>query len=416
MTERGRTMRIFTRTAGALALVSTFALGPTALAQATDTIDGTVINGTEQAPAAGVDVSLQLFAAQGDLGLLEGTTDAKGRFSFDGLPPGVAGYQVIAAYGGTEYRGIAQAYTPGVPTDAALTVYEPTTDPGDVTFVDYIVWVDQTENGFAVQHDLRLANTGATAYVGQGGGVITIELPPGATNPQFLGTFLEYPGEVREDVYVSNAPIVPGEGTATLRFEASSLSNLSVPLAFPTTSFQLYVPKGLDVSSDRLRLEGTITDQGRTYSVYSAQNLAPETTIDAALTPAPDEGSQSTALQILLGVAALVAAGVIATWLVRRRRASKVPARSSKGAKAGAAARPASHEPRGKVAIADPSGNGHGGAAPDEDVELIIDEIAALDLSFENGLLDERRYKRLRVAAKDRLLRAQEARPGGRVR
>jgi hypothetical protein len=415
MTEGGHIMRNFARAGGAFALVATFALGPTALAQTTGTIDGTVVNGTEQAPAADIDVSVQLFASQGDLGLLEGTTDAKGRFSFDALPPGVAGYQVIANYGGAEYRGIAQAYTPGVPTNATLTVFEPTIDPGDVTYTDYIVWVDQTEGAFAVQHDLRFANAGTTAYIGQGGEVVTIELPPGATNPQFLGTFLETPGEISGDTYVSSAPIVPGESTATLRFEAPSLPNLSVPLAFPATSFQLYVPQGIDVRSDLLSLEGTITDQGRTYGVYSAQNLAPETVIDAALTQAPADGSQGTAIRILLGVAALVAAGVIVAWFLRRRRASKALAKSPRGAKA-AADRPMPREARAEAGAADPAGNGHAVAALDEDAELIIDEIAALDLSFDKGLLDERTYKRLRVAAKDRLLRVQRTRAEGRVR
>ena len=41
---------------------------------------------------------------------------------------------------------------------------------------------------------------------------------------------------------------------------------------------------------------------------------------------------------------------------------------------------------------------------------VTVEEIAALDLSFERGLLDERIYKRLRVSAKDRLLRAEGAR------
>ena len=61
---------------------------------------------------------------------------------------------------------------------------------------------------------------------------------------------------------------------------------------------------------------------------------------------------------------------------------------------------------------APPPGNGQV-AEPIEDPDLIIEEIAALDLSFERGLLDERAYKRLRVAAKDRLLRAEGARARG---
>jgi hypothetical protein len=47
-----------------------------------------------------------------------------------------------------------------------------------------------------------------------------------------------------------------------------------------------------------------------------------------------------------------------------------------------------------------------------EDPDLIIEEIAALDLSFERGLIEERTYRRLRVAAKDRLLAAERARAG----
>ena len=402
-------MRKFIRAASAVALVALFALGPTASAQTTPTIDGSVVNGTKQAPAANVDVSLQLFAAQGDLGVVDGTTDADGRFSFGDLPTGVAGYQVMATYGGAQYRGVAQSYTPGAPTDALLTVYEPTTDPGDVTYTEYIVWVDQTDNGYAVQHDLRFANGGSKGYVGTDGEVVTVDLPAGATNPQYLGTFLEYPGQLRGNTYVSDAPIVPGETTATLRFEAPSISSLSVPLAFPTSSFQLYVPQGIDVRSDLLRLDGTIADQGQTYSVYSAQNLAPDTQIDATFTPAPSGGAESTAVRTVLGVAALLAAGVILVWFVRRRRAMKAPAKPARKT----APQPQQRE---KVSATAPSGNGHGPAPADEDVDLIIDEIAALDLSFENGLLDERKYKRLRVAAKDRLLRAQGARTSERVR
>jgi hypothetical protein len=62
--------------------------------------------------------------------------------------------------------------------------------------------------------------------------------------------------------------------------------------------------------------------------------------------------------------------------------------------------------------------NGHRAVTPrlaeplpdDEEVQLLIDEIATLDLSFERNLIDERTYRRLRVAAKDRLLLAEEAR------
>ena len=416
MTKRTRTD--LGRTLAAVLFVATFAMSPLALAQTADAITGKVVNGTKDRPAAGVEVTLQLFSQQGDLGTLTDTTDPRGRFAFQDLPEAVAGYQIVASYEGAEYHTVAQAFTPGQTREETVTVYEPTSDPGAVTLTDYIVWVDRIETGVAVQHDMNWSNAGNTAYVGDGDGdnVVTVDLPLDATNLQFLGTFLEVPGEIRGDTYVSTAPIVPGSTTATLRYEAPPLSEMTLPLAFETTSFQLFVPLDVEVTSQQLRLSGTITDSDLVYNVYAAQEIAAGTEITATLSQAPAGGSTNLAIWILLGAFALVVIVVLAVWLVGRRRAPKARARGR--AKARPSAKPA--RPKANVEAtaraAEPSTNGHGSAGSEEDVDLIVDEIAALDLSFEKGLLDERTYKRLRVAAKDRLLEAERTRTGGRTR
>jgi hypothetical protein len=414
MTKRTRTG--LGRTLAAVLVVATLATSPLALAQTAETITGKVVNGTKDRPAAGVEVTLQLFSQQGDLGTVTDTTDERGRFAFEDLPEAVAGYQVIASYQGADFHTVAQAFTPGQTREETVTVFEPTSDPGAVTLTDYVVWVDRIDTGVAVQHDMNWNNAGTTAYDGDGDGVITVDLPPDATNLQFLGTFLEVPGEIRGDTFVSTAPIVPGSTTATLRYEAPPLSEMTLPLAFETTSFQLFVPEDVEVTSQQLRFSGTITDQGLTYSVYAAQDIAAGTEIDAVLSQAPAGGSTNLAIWILLGAFALLGIVVLVVWLVGRRRASKARARGR--AKARPSAKPA--RPKADVEAtaraAEPSTNGHGSTGSDEDVDLIVDEIAALDLSYEKGLLDERRYKRLRVAAKDRLLEAERMRTGGRVR
>jgi hypothetical protein len=409
--------------AASVLLLLALAAGPAALAQTEGAIAGTLMNGTEDAPLADAEVSVQLFSVEADLGTLTTTTDARGRFTFDELPDGVAGYQLSAEYEGAVYRGIATGFTAGSTTADTLTVWEPTTDPEAVTLADYIVWVDREGEGVAVQHDFAWDNGTDAAYVGDEDGVVTVPLPQGATGLQFLGTFLENPGEVIGDAYVSDAPIAPGQTTATIRYNAPPLSQMTLELPFATTSVQLFVPQDVQVTATALRMAGTITDNGLTYQVYAAEDLAAGTTIDVQMSEAEGGGSgSSSATTILLIALAILIVGGIVVWLVGRRRSARA-GRSAMARSAArpmrAKARPAERSANGRAAqpAARAEGNGKAPEAFVEDPDLIVEEIAALDLSFERGLLDERTYKRLRVAAKDRLLRAEGARSkGGRAR
>lgn len=422
-----RASRVLRLALPALVTAAALAAGPSAAAQTPGAIEGTVTNGTTDAPAEGLEVALQLFSTDADLGTTSTTTDARGRFAFDELPEDVAGYQLSVRYEGAVYRSVAAAFTAGQTVEQALTVWEPTTDPADVVLTDYIVWIDREGSGVGVQHDFAWTNGGDTAYVGGeegGSGVISVPLPTGAANLQYLGTFLENPGDVVGQAYVSDAPIVPGDSTGTVRYSAPPVSSLTLSTPFPTTSVQLFVPQDVSVSATALRRAGTVQDQvdGQTvtYQVYAAQDVAAGTTIQVSMSQAAGEsGTSNSALWILLGVAALaLIAGVVAVAIRRSRRRTRRPA-------ARAAARPA----RTKAPAVPPKGNGQrasrvatpraDGRKPEpsgEDADLIVEEIAALDLSFERGLLDERTYKRLRVAAKDRLLRAEGAATGGRPR
>lgn len=411
-------------------LVATAALaaGPSAVAQTPGSIEGRVVNGTTDAPAAEVEVTLQLFSADADLGTTSATTDARGRFAFDELAADVAGYQLSVRYEGAVYRSAAAAFTTGQTVEQTLTVWEPTTDPADVVLTDYIVWIDRDGSGVGVQHDFAWSNGGDTAYVGEGAGddgVVSVPLPTGATNLQYLGTFLENPGEVVGQTYVSGAPIVPGDSTATVRFSAPPLSSMTLTTPFPTTSVQLFVPQDVSVSATALRRAGTVQDevdgQTVTYQVYAAQDVAAGTTIEVSMSQgAGESGTTNTALWILLGVAGVALVGGLAAVAIRRsrRRSRRPTARSAaRPAKAKAHAVPPKANGQRTTKVAAPRGNGRTAEPSGEDADLIVEEIAALDLSFERGLLDERTYKRLRVAAKDRLLRAEGAHAtGGRSR
>lgn len=423
-----RASRVLRLALPTLVAAAALAAGPSAVAQTPGSIEGSVVNGTTDAPVAEVEVTLQLFSADADLGTTSATTDARGRFAFDDLAADVAGYQLSVRYEGTVYRSAAAAFTAGQTVEQTLTVWEPTTDPADVVLTDYIVWIDREDSGVGVQHDFAWANGGDTAYVGEGAGddgVVSVPLPTGATNLQYLGTFLENPGEVVGQTYVSDAPIVPGDSTATVRFSSPPLSSMTLTTPFPTTSVQLFVPQDVSVSATALRRAGTVQDEvdGRTvtYQVYAAQDVAAGTTIEVSMSQnAVESGTTNTALWILLAVAGVaLVGGLVAVAIRRSRRRSRRPtARSAaRPAKAKAHAVPPKANGQRTTKAAAPRGNGRTAEPSGEDADLIVEEIAALDLSFERGLLDERTYKRLRVAAKDRLLRAKGAgATGGRSR
>ncbi|HET9723551.1 MAG TPA: carboxypeptidase-like regulatory domain-containing protein [Actinomycetota bacterium] len=424
-----RASRVLRLAVPALLAAAALAAGPSAAAQTPGSIEGRVVNGTKDAPAADVEVSVQLFSADADLGTTTTTSDAKGRFAFAELPSDVAGYQLSATYEGAVYRSVAAAFTPGQTVEQTLTVWEPTTDATDVVLTDYIVWIDREGTGVGVQHDFAWTNGGDSAYVGDGGGgsgdgdgVVSVPLPQGATNLQYLGTFLENPGDVVGGTYVSDAPIVPGDSTATIRYNSPPLSSLTLTTPFPTTSVQLFVPQDVSVTATALRRAGTVQDvvdgQTVTYQVYAAQDVAAGTTIEVSMTQeAQEPRSSNPAMWILLGVAGLALIGGLVAVAIRRSRSRRSGRSSSRSAARPARAKAHAVPPKGngqrERRPATRGGNGRRSEPPGEDADLIVEEIAALDLSFERGLLDERTYKRLRVAAKDRLLRAEGARTGG---
>jgi hypothetical protein len=266
-------------------------------------------------------------------------------------------------------------------------------------------------------------NGGDEAYAGGEEGTVTVPMPMGASNIQFLGIFLEQQGEVVDGAYVSTAPIVPGETTATIRYVTEGIPALTLPVTFDVQAFSLFVPMGLQPQGDQLRLLGTQTDQGVTYQTYTIDSMTPGDQIEIVFTETAAVGAESSdsTTYLMIGVAALalIAAGF---FFIRSRR-NRRPA-SSTGPKKARPAQP-QNQPKAKPVsqVAARPANGHRAGRPnvsadepedDDEVQLLIDEIATLDLSFEKGLIDERTYRRLRVAAKDRLLLAQEAASGSR--
>lgn len=425
MREERRTRRIRILVAmvvGACAL----ALAPAALAASDGAITGTVVNGTTDEPVPDLEVTLHMLTQQAELGTATATTDADGAFSFAEPATGTEGYQVTATFDGVEYQSPSVGYTAGQPATTTLNVYDTTSDPADVVQSSWVVWVDREGDGAAIQHTLEWSNGGDTAYIGDetapdGSPIVTqIPLEPGAANPQFLGLYLDTPGQIRGSTYVNPAPLVPGTSTATLRYTVPELTALTLPVTFPTSSLQLFVPVGVTVTSDALSNAGQITQDGVDYQAFTATDLRAGATVEVTLEGVGGGDGNSPLVLVIVGlvVAAAVIGGIVVWRMTRRtppkgaRSAASAKSRKPTAAKNGQGSRAPQRTAPVKAGAAEgPIGSD---LDVDEQFDLIIDEIAALDLAYEKGVLEKKSYETLRAAAKERLHRLRETQAGGR--
>jgi len=394
------------------------AWAPAALAAGEGAVTGTVVNGTTGEPVPDLEVTLHMLTQQTELGQATATTDADGAFSFAEPASGTEGYQVTATFDGVEYQSPGAPYTAGQPATTTLNVYDTTSDTADVALTSWVLWVDREGDGAAIQHTLEWNNGGDTAYIGtetapDGSPIVTqVPLEPGATDPQFLGLYLDTPGQIRGSTYVNPAPLVPGTSSATLRYSVPDVTELTLPITLPTTTLQLFVPVGVTVTSTELSSAGQVTDRGIDYQVFTAANLKAGDTVEATLEGVVSGGNSPWVLVIVGLVVAAAIVGGIVVWRTTRRTSPPKGGRTAQATKGGRATQ---HTAPVKATSPEPAATTQASDAEvDEQFDLIIDEIAALDLAYEKGVLEKKSYETLRAAAKERLHRLRETQAGGR--
>jgi hypothetical protein len=370
-----------------------------ATARSGGAVEGTVVHGEEGDAVAGLDVVLE-EAAEGELTVVaRTTTDAAGRFAFAEVPHG-GDLEVTLTYDGASYRHGPVLVTPGGTTDVEIEVFGSTDDPADVVVTSWVVWVDRID-GISIQQDLQVDNRGRTTFVGtdpDGAGVrsvIAVPIEPDAIGLRFLGRFTSCCATLRGTDYVHTTPLPPGLASGTLRYGVETLDTLTLPARLPVESFTMMVPVGVTVGTDRLELSGEIESQGSLYDVYTTEDLAAGDVLEVRLrglaVPAIATWHLALAALAVLGLA-----GAVAAWWHRRRRA---PA----GSDHGRAPTPAAATVGSAPASSTTSGL---------DAELLVDEIALLDVGFAEGRLDRDVYERLRAARKAELVALSSAEEG----
>lgn len=402
------------------AALSIFLLLPTVPAAAREmggVIRGTVTNGTTKKPVANLEVVLSkgnTETGEGEEGVESTRTNDRGRFEFYAIDESPWMYDVYVEYEGAPY------YSPGITVGggktekANLTVFDSTDSSKDVAVSEWIVYLDPDQSGLAVEQSLTYQNTGDRSYIGpkmEGSGQrIATTLPVATTaipdSVDTVGLFEGCCGGVVGDSFGHTAPIPPGGTLGTMRYVSSTPASLVFPVTLPTASVKVLVAPGVDISgiseltpagSESLQSGGQ-TPAPVTYTSYTAANLTPGASLGLTASIGGGDGVPS-ALIIVLAIAGLVALLLIIVKL-RGPRAPTRPASKGSRKTPASKSRAASHK-QAKPKKPSPSE-----LHPPEPVgsDLLIAEIATLDLSYEQGLIKKDEYEQLRAARKAELM------------
>ena len=432
-----------------LAVAGLFAAVPVGIATGADssaTLSGRVMAG--ETPLGITSVSLVAMTPSGPQ-VTSTKTDANGNFSFPGLTAGSAiTYTATTIYQHATFTSDGVNLTAGEVHDTTLSVYPTTVSPAAVTLTSWTVWLDFTGGKIAVQQDVEYKNSGSAAYVGtegvdvatgSGTGAVVLPVAAGAGNFEYLGRFQACCGAASNGVWAHIRPIAPGNSNGTMRYEAPVTGQLSFPAQFPAKAFAILVPTGTRISSPQLQAAGNETDRGITYQVFRGGPLAAGAVLSITV-GAPPRTIGPTVWTA--GLVVLLVIGMIVWFGYRRRNRNRPALRPQSGSTSPESSQPEMNS--GAVKLADrpvtssaiatsvsgrakPKVNGrahgkmslppmapasNGAAELHGDPAELADELARLDLAFENGSLDdETTYRMIREALVQRLVTAVATNP-----
>ena len=298
-----------------------------ALAQGGGTLEGILVNGTEGGPEIGSGLPVTLYVRQGDTEVttLEAETDDAGRFRFEGLDTETSlEYWPEAEYLDVAY-GSAEPLQFEEGTDELTTtimVFETTDEDSAVTLNSVHFIAESFGEVLRISEIHLLGNDGDRTYVGQAGedgrlATVSIPLPENA-----MGVALEQQDSAERFLEVENGvvdsqPVPPGQETSMIFFSYHLIvMGDTVPLertfSYPLTHLNALVAQpDLQLNSDKLLLRGPQSFQGRSYDLYTADDVPAGTPLTMEFVPVAVPGS---ALATGAGAEAAAPAGNMPRW------------------------------------------------------------------------------------------------------
>ena len=364
-----------------LAAVITLAAIAPASAAERGVITGRVVNQTTGEPASGAEVTLAAADEDGSGRVRRTiTTGRDGTYRFEGLPSGAEWlYIVDARFDGGLFPGSPFRFPAGEKPElqTSLKVWNTTTDPNSIVIARDAMFVLPADDAVGVVESVTVLNQTQLAYIGRGmsdgSGETTFgfSLPAGAGNVRVENASFDVPKLVETDFgFGITVALPPGESSFTYsyRVPADALTYvLSKTALYPTADLLVFAGGPLEIDSDRLRADGTVTVEGETYDRWEAPGLVDAG--DTVLIQATAEADIQW-WPFALGAAVLLSAIAAGYLFTRKRPAAAAPTPAARTR------------------------------------EELIDAIASLDVAFESGDVKKDDWEVERAKLKALLLRS----------
>lgn len=367
-------------------------------------VRGQVTNASGGGLPGGAQVTLHGFDEMQLATTLTTTVGSEGSFIFEqvAMPEGRV-FLVTLEYQGATYGSDVATVQPGSnEVELPVTVYETTSDTSALTVDRLHLFLEFLDEQTVRVIELYIVSNPTQQTIvapAEGEPVLAYSLPEGAANLQFqegaLGErFVETP-----QGFGDTLAIRPGSGVYQVLFAYElpydGRLELTHPVQLPVSALVVLAPEGgLNIKGENLQDAGVRPVEGASYHMYNGGSLAAGDSLELTITgkaggsgvPALSTGS-TTNLLIGAGVFGLVLVGA-GLWLYRRNRTEE------------------EEEPEEEDLPEAP--------LQEEDPEVLMDAILALDDRFQAGELPEGAYRQRRSDLKARLLEAQ--RGGGQDR
>ena len=316
---------------------------PVAQAAQTGTIEGTIVNGTENGGSvADLEVTLHSWQENTEGSQVQTTrADSTGAFRFEGfeITTGYS-YRVSVLYKDVHYWSGELGLTEDNPVASGVQVdvYEPTTSDDNIKVIlDHVALVVNPEtHALEVWNVMQFDNQGDRTYVGsddttEDGTKLTLRfpLPEGATRIEALQG-LQFEGlRLTEDGFADTEPLLPGVTESRFVYDlayAEGKRTFQKKIQYPTDKVSIMASSGIDLSSPDLPTREETETEAGVVAVMSEENVAAGTSIQIEVSGIPSSGKGLALedvlppLTIVLLVVALAAA--VGYPLIRRRMAA----------------------------------------------------------------------------------------------
>lgn len=367
---------------------------PPVAAAETASLEGTVVLGATERPAAGAEVTLIGARVDGSGRFYEETvtTDDRGRYSFDNVrvvPE--AEYALEATYDDGLFVFDTMRLKTGTTETAELRVFETTTDPSVITVTRDYVFLVQDQEDVSAFESVTVVNESGRAYIGRGKALgnesseatLGFALPDEALGSRVNlidSTINRLYAEPTDFGFAATVAIPPGETDVTFAYPATGSGgsyDVSRRALYPIEEFSVFATRPLEVTGDRLSPQGTEEISGVRYRVWASTEGFDAGDLIPVLAVAEGSSASNLWLGLGIGLGVVIIAAILAMAFRSRRRP---------------APRKAQPEPQ---------------RAPEE----LVSAIAEIDLKHESGALSDKQWEAKRTELKDQLIAARQREP-----